>query len=124
MANHGRVAFETLGCKLNFSESSALLRGLTEAGYAKVAVEDRPDVVVVNKADGALEARAGVALADIQHALHMLRPRLAGWQTPGAQGKGVGGQVMVELKSTTQVKPVHIKVPLHRSPSSKGTQSA
>ncbi|MEC7114205.1 MAG: tRNA (N(6)-L-threonylcarbamoyladenosine(37)-C(2))-methylthiotransferase MtaB [Bacteroidota bacterium] len=48
MANHGRVAFETLGCKLNFSESSALLRGLTEAGYAKVAVEDRPDVVVVN----------------------------------------------------------------------------
>jgi threonylcarbamoyladenosine tRNA methylthiotransferase MtaB len=48
MANHGRVAFETLGCKLNFSESSALLRGLTDAGYAKVAVEDRPDVVVVN----------------------------------------------------------------------------
>lgn len=48
MANHGRVAFETLGCKLNFSESSALMRGLTEAGYAKVAMEDRPDVVVVN----------------------------------------------------------------------------
>ena len=48
MANHGRVAFETLGCKLNFSESSALLRGLTDAGYAMVAVEDRPDVVVVN----------------------------------------------------------------------------
>ena len=48
MANHGRVAFETLGCKLNFSESSALMRGLTEAGYAKVDMEDRPDVVVVN----------------------------------------------------------------------------
>ncbi len=48
MANHGRVAFETLGCKLNFSESSALMRGLVEAGYAKVAMEDRPDVVVVN----------------------------------------------------------------------------
>jgi threonylcarbamoyladenosine tRNA methylthiotransferase MtaB len=48
MANHGRVAFETLGCKLNFSESSALARGLSEAGYAKVAMDDRPDVVVVN----------------------------------------------------------------------------
>ena len=48
MANHGRVAFETLGCKLNFSESSALMRGLVEAGYAKVAMDDRPDVVVVN----------------------------------------------------------------------------
>jgi len=48
MANHGRVAFETLGCKLNFSESSALARNLSEAGYARVAMEDRPDVVVVN----------------------------------------------------------------------------
>ena len=48
MANHGRVAFETLGCKLNFSESSALMRGLMDAGYARVAMADRPDVVVVN----------------------------------------------------------------------------
>ena len=48
MANHGRVAFETLGCKLNFSESSALANGLIEAGYARVAMEDHPDIVVVN----------------------------------------------------------------------------
>jgi len=48
MANHGRVAFETLGCKLNFSESSALGKSLGEAGYARVAMHDRPDVVVVN----------------------------------------------------------------------------
>ena len=48
MANHGRVAFETLGCKLNFSESSALGKGLMESGYARVAMDDRPDVVVVN----------------------------------------------------------------------------
>ena len=32
----------------SISRIGALLRGLTEAGYAKVAVEDRPDVVVVN----------------------------------------------------------------------------
>ena len=48
MANHGRVAFETLGCKLNFSESSALANGLLEAGYARVQMEEGADVVVVN----------------------------------------------------------------------------
>lgn len=48
MANHGRVAFETLGCKLNFAESSALANGLADAGYARVPLEQSPDVVVVN----------------------------------------------------------------------------
>jgi len=48
MANQGRVAFETLGCKLNFSESSALANGLLEAGYARVSTEEGADVVVVN----------------------------------------------------------------------------
>lgn len=48
MSTTGRVAFETLGCKLNFSESSALANGLMEAGYARVATEDGADVVVVN----------------------------------------------------------------------------
>ena len=48
MANQGRVAFETLGCKLNFSESSALANGLLEAGYARVSSDEPADVVVVN----------------------------------------------------------------------------
>jgi len=42
------VAFHTLGCKLNFSESSTLARSLEEAGYAKVRQEERPDVFVLN----------------------------------------------------------------------------
>ncbi len=42
------VAFHTLGCKLNFSESSTLARSLEEAGYARVRVEERPDVFVLN----------------------------------------------------------------------------
>ncbi|MEO8587926.1 MAG: tRNA (N(6)-L-threonylcarbamoyladenosine(37)-C(2))-methylthiotransferase MtaB, partial [Flavobacteriales bacterium] len=46
---HSRtVAFHTLGCKLNFSETSTLARSLEEAGYARVKVEDRPDVFVLN----------------------------------------------------------------------------
>jgi len=42
------VAFHTLGCKLNFAESSTLARGLEEAGYARVGLQDRPDVFVLN----------------------------------------------------------------------------
>lgn len=42
------VAFHTLGCKLNFSETSTLARSLEEAGYAKVRQEERPDVFVLN----------------------------------------------------------------------------
>lgn len=42
------VAFHTLGCKLNFSETSTLARSLEESGYAKVRQEERPDVFVLN----------------------------------------------------------------------------
>ena len=48
MTNGGTAAFHTLGCKLNFSETSTLARMLDEAGFARVAVDDRPDVVVIN----------------------------------------------------------------------------
>ncbi|MGB1384621.1 MAG: tRNA (N(6)-L-threonylcarbamoyladenosine(37)-C(2))-methylthiotransferase MtaB [Flavobacteriales bacterium] len=43
-----KAAFHTLGCKLNFSETSTLARQLAEAGYARVHVDDAPDVVVIN----------------------------------------------------------------------------
>jgi len=42
------VAFHTLGCKLNFSETSTLARSLEAAGYARVKAEERPDVFVLN----------------------------------------------------------------------------
>ncbi len=42
------AAYHTLGCKLNFSETSTLARSLEEAGYARVRLEDRPDVFVLN----------------------------------------------------------------------------
>jgi len=48
MGSSRTVAFHTLGCKLNFSETSTLARSLEEAGYARVKVEDRPDVFVLN----------------------------------------------------------------------------
>lgn len=48
MRHSGTVAFHTLGCKLNFSETSTLARSLEEAGYARVKVDERPDVFVLN----------------------------------------------------------------------------
>ncbi|MGB3465916.1 MAG: tRNA (N(6)-L-threonylcarbamoyladenosine(37)-C(2))-methylthiotransferase MtaB [Cyclobacteriaceae bacterium] len=43
-----KVAFYTLGCKLNFSETSTIARTFTESGYKRVAFEDEPDVFVIN----------------------------------------------------------------------------
>ncbi|HUM46829.1 MAG TPA: tRNA (N(6)-L-threonylcarbamoyladenosine(37)-C(2))-methylthiotransferase MtaB [Chitinophagales bacterium] len=43
-----RIAFHTLGCKLNFSESSAIFRVLEKDGFSKVRLEEAPDVVVIN----------------------------------------------------------------------------
>ena len=43
-----KAAFHTLGCKLNFAETSTLARSLEDAGYARVRVEERPDVFVLN----------------------------------------------------------------------------
>lgn len=43
-----RVSFYTLGCKLNFSETSTIARDFENAGYEKVAFEELADVVVIN----------------------------------------------------------------------------
>jgi len=42
------VAFYTLGCKLNFSETSTIGRLFTDAGYRVVAFTDGADVYVIN----------------------------------------------------------------------------
>jgi threonylcarbamoyladenosine tRNA methylthiotransferase MtaB len=43
-----RVAFHTLGCKLNYAESSTLARMLEREGFAKADFEDAADVYVIN----------------------------------------------------------------------------
>ncbi|CAI9429770.1 tRNA (N(6)-L-threonylcarbamoyladenosine(37)-C(2))-methylthiotran sferase MtaB [Candidatus Ornithobacterium hominis] len=42
------VAFYTLGCKLNFSETSTIARNLKENGYHEVNFDDKSDVYVIN----------------------------------------------------------------------------
>jgi threonylcarbamoyladenosine tRNA methylthiotransferase MtaB len=43
-----KASFHTLGCKLNFSESSTIARQLSDAGYARVNIDESADVVVIN----------------------------------------------------------------------------
>ena len=48
MATAKTVAFHTLGCKLNFSETSAISRLLEDDGFEKRAFEEHADVYVIN----------------------------------------------------------------------------
>src|ERR1700754_4920406 len=43
-----KVAFYTLGCKLNYSETSTISRKFEEAGYKKVDFTDTPDIFIIN----------------------------------------------------------------------------
>lgn len=43
-----RVSFHTLGCKLNFSESSTLAREFERGGYQRVEPSEATDVAVIN----------------------------------------------------------------------------
>ena len=43
-----KIAFQTLGCKLNFAETSALGRQLKEIGFEKCKANEEADVVIIN----------------------------------------------------------------------------
>ena len=43
-----KVAFYTLGCKLNFSETSTISRNFKERGFEKVDFLNNPDVYIIN----------------------------------------------------------------------------
>jgi threonylcarbamoyladenosine tRNA methylthiotransferase MtaB len=43
-----KVAFYTLGCKLNFSETSTISRLFEDKGYKKVEFTENPDIYIIN----------------------------------------------------------------------------
>lgn len=43
-----KVAFYTLGCKLNYSETSSISRMFEAKGYKKVDFSDEPDIFIIN----------------------------------------------------------------------------
>ena len=48
MISKSTVAFHTLGCKLNFSETSTIARKFAEAGFQKTSFDNGADVYVIN----------------------------------------------------------------------------
>ena len=48
MIQFKKVAFHTFGCKLNFSETSTISRLFEDVGIAKVALDEHPDIFIVN----------------------------------------------------------------------------
>ena len=48
MNQYGTAAYYTLGCKLNFSETSTIAQSLTDSGYAKVEFDSGADVYIIN----------------------------------------------------------------------------
>ena len=48
MSATGTVAFYTLGCKLNFSETSTIARSFVAAGYTQTSFDSPADVYVIN----------------------------------------------------------------------------
>ncbi|MFT6417729.1 MAG: threonylcarbamoyladenosine tRNA methylthiotransferase MtaB, partial [Dokdonia sp.] len=48
MHSRKKVAFYTLGCKLNFSETSTIARSFTEEGFDRVDFSEAADIYVIN----------------------------------------------------------------------------
>lgn len=43
-----KVGFYTLGCKLNFAESSSLAKSLVERGHTRASKDEHPDICIIN----------------------------------------------------------------------------
>ncbi|MGY5354385.1 tRNA (N(6)-L-threonylcarbamoyladenosine(37)-C(2))-methylthiotransferase MtaB [Wenyingzhuangia sp. IMCC45467] len=48
MSPQKKVAFYTLGCKLNFSETSTIARSFQDEGFSRVDFEEQADIYVIN----------------------------------------------------------------------------
>ncbi|NJB83863.1 tRNA (N(6)-L-threonylcarbamoyladenosine(37)-C(2))-methylthiotransferase MtaB [Wenyingzhuangia aestuarii] len=48
MSAQKKVAFYTLGCKLNFSETSTIARNFQDEGFTRVDFEEQADIYVIN----------------------------------------------------------------------------
>lgn len=72
MSRQPRIAFVTLGCKLNFSESSTFARQFATAGYKIVRPVDRSDWYVVNTCS--VTEHADKKCRNIIRKLHKISP--------------------------------------------------
>jgi LAO/AO transport system kinase len=74
----------------------------------KRGIMELADVIVVNKADGDLAPAAGRAVADYQHASHLLRPKHAGWVVPVLAASALEGTGIAEVWASVTKLTAHL----------------
>lgn len=75
----------------------------------KRGIMELADIIVVNKADGDLLPAAQRAVADYRHAVHLLRPKHAGWQVPVLAASALQGTGVDELWSEVERFAAHLR---------------
>ena len=63
----------------------------------KRGIMELADIVVINKADGELVARANLSAADVQQALRLIKPRHQQWQVPVRTASAQENTGIIEL---------------------------
>ena len=67
-----RVSFHTLGCKLNFSESSTLAREFEAGGFVRVGTNEDADISVINSCS--VTAQADKKCRNLIRKIHRRNP--------------------------------------------------
>ena len=67
-----KVNFHTLGCKLNFSESSTIARQFEAGGFVRVGVNDEADICIINSCS--VTAQADKKCRNLIRKLHRKNP--------------------------------------------------
>jgi LAO/AO transport system kinase len=75
----------------------------------KRGIMELADVVVVNKADGDLLPAAQRAVADYRHAVHLLRPKHAGWSVPVLAASAIEGTGIDEAWAAVETFEAHLR---------------
>jgi LAO/AO transport system kinase len=68
----------------------------------KRGIMELADLLVVNKADGALAGAAGNAAADYRNALNLIRPKTAGWRAQVLLASALLGEGLAEIWQVIQ----------------------
>jgi LAO/AO transport system kinase len=67
----------------------------------KRGIMELADLIIVNKADGALEAAAMRTAADYAHALRLMQPRHQGWKPEVLRSSALNGSGIAEIAAKT-----------------------
>jgi threonylcarbamoyladenosine tRNA methylthiotransferase MtaB len=98
MSKANSFAIHTLGCKLNYSESSAIAKNLLENGFDKVPFKDKADVYIINTCSVTQDAD--------KECRYIVRTALK--QSPGAFVAVIGCYAQLKPEEISKIEGVDI----------------